>query len=401
MRSQPHVGPRVWTVPVALVALGAVAPAMLHATLAGAAAILFEATPFVLLSALLERAISRRGRSSSEVGCRPGTPRWVALAVAAAGCGCSGRLGGTLSLPAFGLCWLTFGPLAACARLGAGLALAAAMSRKLAAACESAPDPLEELHRLLPSAVAGALLSAWLVGGPAIGLSPVLALLFGALSGLLTPCSTGAVALAAAVRTAQPLAAVGLLVASTLPRFGATSTLPRGPLGCRVAYGALAVASAWLVTRSGAGFVHPRLVPLVALGAALALACALPASGTRFAGRSVAAPALLLVALVFGSPAPSSVANETTLEGAFPGERVAFEGFAQRRAGATVLVRYAITCCRADAAPVALRLDRTLPVAAGSWISARGTLRRAALGLVLHPDAVESMPPPADPFVYR
>lgn len=110
-------------------------------------------------------------------------------------------------------------------------------------------------------------------------------------------------------------------------------------------------------------------------------------------------PALLLAAAIVRVPQPSYLATETTLSNAFAGERVAFTGVVQRDAGMTAVVRYAITCCRAVAAPVSVVLDRAAPPR--HWVRVSGTLERGPPGLRLRVERLESIAVPDDPFVYR
>jgi uncharacterized membrane protein YcgQ (UPF0703/DUF1980 family) len=98
---------------------------------------------------------------------------------------------------------------------------------------------------------------------------------------------------------------------------------------------------------------------------------------------------------------PEYHATETTLSDAFAGERVDFTGVLTRTGDAATLVRYAITCCRADAAPVVIRLLDAPPAAAHGWMHARGVLVAREDDLRLRADALTPIAPPADPFVYR
>ena len=267
------------------------------------------------------------------------------------------------------------------------------------------PDPLRDLIAALPGAAGGTLLAGLLAAHPAGLEAWPLACGLGLLAGWLMPCTSGAIALAAALRHVVPAASAGILLsAGIIPRrwlgmglvpwrlfaawFMRLNSSTQWRRHCRAAadnicaeiegdhaadcgtsagYGAstdrwalggVGLACGWLVARGGAGFVHPRLVPLVAAGCVLALARLPLALRSRSISGVLVVPGVLLTALVFGSPVPSTSADETTLDGAYAGERVSFIGTATRRNGATVLVRYAITCCRADAMPVALRLDR-------------------------------------------
>jgi uncharacterized membrane protein YcgQ (UPF0703/DUF1980 family) len=106
--------------------------------------------------------------------------------------------------------------------------------------------------------------------------------------------------------------------------------------------------------------------------------------------------------LASGSPSPPLPAiDATNVSDAFAGQHVRFVGIAHAEGEATTLVRFAITCCRADAAPVGLRLDRRLPVAEGSWVQADGRLFVGTRGLTLRVRQAHTVPAPADPFVYR
>jgi uncharacterized membrane protein YcgQ (UPF0703/DUF1980 family) len=64
-------------------------------------------------------------------------------------------------------------------------------------------------------------------------------------------------------------------------------------------------------------------------------------------------------------------------------------------------VRYAITCCRADAAPMAVRLDRRPHYPAQTWLRADGRIDGAPDDLRLVAQKLEPISPPADPFIYR
>lgn len=102
-----------------------------------------------------------------------------------------------------------------------------------------------------------------------------------------------------------------------------------------------------------------------------------------------------------GAPAPVYHATETTLADLFAGERLTFTGTLTRDGSASALVRYAITCCRADAAPVVVRLARVLPDPPDTWLVVDGVIVERGRRLQLDPLHVERIAPPADPFVYR
>ncbi len=363
--------------------LAAVPPAILHGALAAAAGTVFEATPFVLAAHLVR-----------------GTP--LRLLVAAASCGCGRGLPGALSLPAAALCWLTFGPWVALARLGAALFLA---RRHIGGPEPSAREPLDELPAIGLGAAAASLATETLrsLGPSALpaALLPAVGLALGGLVGFALPCTTAALAVAAASRTTLPAAAFAILCTAGLVRPLAPAQASGRPrVDARFGMTLLAAACLVLAFRGGAGLVAPRLVPIVAAGTPLALLAFLRRGGGARPG-SWLAPAALLAVLAAGSPPPGYVATESTLTDVFPGERITFTGIAHRSGAATIVQRFAITCCRADAAPVAIRTQTALPVPDGTWVEVCGTLVRGRSGLALAVSRSRAVPAPADPFVYR
>ncbi len=114
-----------------------------------------------------------------------------------------------------------------------------------------------------------------------------------------------------------------------------------------------------------------------------------------------AIPIVMLIAIAARSPMPQRNVDATVLDEAFAGEALAFTGVAHASHGGTIIQRYAITCCRADAALVAVRTTRRLSVADGSWITVSGLLENAPAGLSLSPARWRRIAPPPDPFVYR
>lgn len=375
-------------------AAASLAPAAVHAVLASAAGTLFEAAPFVLVASLVER-IARRVRPTSAAAAR--NCAWLA------GCGC-GPLPGALSLPALALCWFGFGPAIALARTLAALAIARLAGRDRDGVAEPAADPLGELAALVAPAIGGAVVGQFLLQTNA-GIPPAIGFLAGALLGALSPCAAGSVAFACAVRFTSPATAVGLLATAGLcslaRRDTSTSRRATGAVSARLPAAAIALACALLVARHGAGFLNPRLVPFVVL--ASLLAAGLAAAGS-FPCRPVVwtAPATMLAALVCGSPSPVvPPASATSLDGAFPGESLRFAGVAQHDDASTTLVRLAITCCRADAAPVAVRLERLFSAPDGAWVEVDGVLVSRSGGLVLRVTHARRTNPPVDPFVYR
>jgi len=396
--------------PLLALALGcaALGPGTLHAALAAAAGSLFEAAPFVLAAELV--------------------PRRLQFAVQLGGCGCAGRVPGALSLAATALCWIAFGPPVALARFGAGLAMmhfAPPRHNVTGTASAAPPDALDELLMLAPCAAAAAVgASALLPVAPHLmqaPLGPLAAFALGIALGSVAPCATAAVAIAAALGPHLAPAAAGLLLTGGLVRLPNALRLCPRPAGVTPATAvaarlAIAAALGLLAQRGAAGFVNPRLLPLIVLGALLALlsACrALPFMHRRtvVAWHHIArpwpfgatlVPAILFAALAAGSPVPRERANATQLADAYPGERLSFVGTVERSdGGASVLERYEITCCRADAAPIVVRLTSHLSVDDGTWVVASGVLAPSARGLALRLGRWKTVRPPADPFVYR
>ncbi len=217
----------------------ALPPAAAHGALAAAAGSLFEALPFVLAGTLL--------------------PTRLAFAGPLLACGCGGRLPGALSLPAVGLCWVSFGPAVTLARTAAAILAALAgfgglrgarcrggrsprggirdraqVGGRPGVACkpgsrphnavdqrlrtlqpDESPDPFVDLGRIGLAGFAGSLVAQAL---PATvhGLWPPVAFLAGAVAGSLSPCATAALTAAEGLRAASPAAAAGLLSSAGL-----------------------------------------------------------------------------------------------------------------------------------------------------------------------------------------
>jgi len=372
---------------------------VLHAALASAAGTAFEAAPFVL------------------VACFGGSPR-VRRLTSLASCGC-GPLPGALGLPALALCWLAFGPLPALARLVAALGALVLFRPVCDAGLE--PDPLAELEAITLAAFVSAAGCEALRGANGTAhpgaFAASIAFLVGACLGILSPCASAAVATAAGLRGTSLAASAGLLAtAGIVPRVLFRSIARRTPFLAaglpptrragrdgRIGYALLGCGCAALTARGAAGFVHPRLLPALAIAAALCLCLALRGSLAPRTKASLALPLALLGALVAGSPLPRESIDVTNIGAAFPGASLHFTGVAEERGARTVLVRYAITCCRADASPVAVLTEQRLRVRDGAWIEASGTIVRDGDGdrLVLRPEKWREIPQPADPFVYR
>ena len=393
----------------------ALGPATLHTALAAAAGTLFEAAPFVLVAEILPK--------------RQGLRTLAALA----GCGCGAVVPGALSFVALGLCWLTFGPAVTFARALAGVVVLAWRGHPPGDRSDPA-DPFSQLLALAPSAAVAAVCSSVVAShATALAAEPggkIAAFAIGLTLGAFAPCGTAAVAIAAALSPQLPFAAAGVLVTGGLvPRIvlarGSARTRNDDRYGgphesahhehqsdsgccgkpCRAPSGrlcieriALGLALGVLALGGPRGFINARLVPFEGFAAAVAFAGARRTPGVAGA---FAVPLVLFVALAAGSPEPSYVTNETRLDDAFAGERIAFTGVAHRDGKQTIVQRFAITCCRVDASAIAVRTTAPLPVADGSWIRTTGVLIDAPSGLLLRPNAWREIASPLDPFVYR
>ena len=396
---------------------------------AAAAGSAYEAAPFVLFATLL-------GDSTASVG----RARSIFAFVDLGGCGCArSRVPGALTIPALAVTLLSFGPFVAAARVAAALAGRAARTRVARAATRPPafvapgdtaatgnPAVSENPSATLTSIAAAAFLAslaATALGSGAVRLSPPVLFSAGLVLGAIAPCATAGVAIAAGFAHALPASAAGVLCTAgivTLPREpapvargGGTSAGPVCADG-RFVDILLGVALALLAVVGPSGLVNPRLLPAIAGAAALSFGLAFrptkkrnaaPSASRRTAApasRSLAAPALMLAALIHPEPVSTPAADGTRLDAAFPGEYLAFTGVAHRTSAGTTLSRLSITCCRLDASPIAVRLDRTLGARDGAWIEADGVLLGAAEGsLVLHPARIAAVTAPSDPFVYR
>jgi hypothetical protein len=376
------IRPFAWGVP-ALALAAALPPAALHGALAAAAAGLFEAVPFILASALA-----------------PGK-RWRGLAPLLA-CGCGGRFPAALALPSLALCWFAFGPLPTLLRLGAAVLIAVRAPRECSGSDAAESDPFADLLGLGVASFVAALLAEWLrafaphAGGP---LAALFAFALGLAAGALAPCATAGIGAAMALRSVSPFASAGLLVTSGM--FAPWRTAWRRPArDARAAFALLALACALLCARGTQGFLNPRLWAVAPLGAICAAACAL--RGTRSAvSQPYAVPAALLIALAVGSPPPPQT-SATIPYDLYPGRTADFTGTVARGplAGSSTLVRFAILCCRADAEPIALELDRRLDARAGTWVNVRGVAIERDGRTVLRVERARTVAAPADPFLY-
>ncbi|MBV8491660.1 MAG: hypothetical protein JO199_14130 [Candidatus Eremiobacteraeota bacterium] len=378
---------RVWLLVSAAAAVVAVVPSSaVRSVVATAASTLVEATPLLLAGAVVARLLGRH-----------------AGIVAYAGCGC-GTGPSARSLPAAALAWIVFGPAVAIARVVAAGIAARIVSGSRCAHERAAPHVLGELMALIPSALlAGAATQVNAVVDLA-HLPPYAQLAIGAGLGFASsPCGVGAVAVASSLHARSPLVAIGFLCVAGIADARALVRAPERSHAQTAdggAYFALAVAFALLATQRGGTLVNPALTPIL-------LACAASAAVLAFVARTsrctpdFLVPALVLTGLFSNAPPPEYRATETTLSDIFPGERITFTGTLVRRDGKAALVRYAIVCCRADAAPVAVRLAEMPAYPAGTWLRVDGTMTGARDDLRLNSKRVSAISPPGDPFVYR
>jgi|HubBroStandDraft_4_1064222.scaffolds.fasta_scaffold00002_196 hypothetical protein len=361
-------------------------PDALRSALAGASSALFEATPFLFAGALLELLLRRRCALLEHLGC---------------GCG-SGP--SARSLPAAAATWIAFGPLVAVERYLAALLVAQILHRvsPRKKTHRSLAHPLSELAAVFPAALLAGVAMQFASTFDSRSLPQAAAAFFGAALGFVaSPCGLGAVALAGALRVHAPVAAAAFLCVAGLVDLRA---LAGGrhiePGDDALAYAMLAFALGIVAWRHGDALVHPAFAAALAGCACAALVCAYAhRRSRRAAGR--AAPALMLAGAILGAPPPQYHATETTLTDLFAGERLTFTGALDRDGSSSAVVRYAITCCRADAAPVAVRLDRSPPYPNGTWLRVEGRVAQNAGAFRLVTEHAERVAPPADPFLYR
>ena len=301
---------------------------------------------------------------------------------------------------------LTFGPIAALGRFLAAFIFMRLRERKCRADRVASPCVLDQLGTIGLLAFFSALFLA-LIRMQAFGLSyrgmPA-PLLFagGIVLGLLTPCTVGALAAASGLRAGAAPLALGVFCSAGL--FPMRRSHPGDKAGTsldgRLLYGFIALSCGIAAAQSGAGLVHPKLTPLAALGALSACAAAVRPP-VRAGYPALLAAFLMFAGLILHVPPPIYNPGETTLENIYPGQEVRFIGEISGYETPTTLVRYAVTCCRADASPLALRLDRRLNERSGAWIEARGVIERDTGGMHLYVRRYRRIAQPSDPFLYQ
>jgi hypothetical protein len=364
----------------------AFSPETIRGTLAACASALVETTPFLFAGVLCSRLLRDRPHLLDYLSC---------------GCG---RGPSARSLPAAAAASLAFGPVVAAARCLGAVLVASLLRRRLPCASEQhrQAHPLGELAAVLPAAaVAGVAMQLFAAFDPQ-RLSPLGNVLLGAALGFTAaPCGLGAIAVAAALRVHAPLAAAAFLCIAGIVDLRTF----RAPLGVTAehdafAYLLLAVALGVVALRGGDELVRPEFAPAIGCCAVAALAC-VALYRCRRSPKARVAPLLMLIGALAGAPPPRYYATETTMTDLFPGERLTFTGALTRKGSASAIVRYAITCCRADASPVAVRLERPPPYPTGTWLRVGGRVESFAGDLRLVAERADRVAAPTDPFIYR
>ncbi len=360
-------------------------PDTVRTALATSASALVEATPFVFAGVVLGCVLRRSGNVVAHLGC-------------GCGAGPSAR-----SLPAAAATCLIFGPLVAAARYCAALLVARALrSRGQMAHDDARPVPLAELGAVLPAALMAGACAQLLGGFDAVRLPPLAGAAIGAALGFAAaPCGLGAIALAGALRVHAPVTTAAFLCVAGIVDLRALRSRSRVQTNHDVlAYALLAAASAIVAWRHGDALVHPALaLPLWGCAAA-ALFCAVRHRRRTCASARIA-PGLMLAGALIGAPPPIYHATETTLTELFDGESLSFAGVLTCENGGCALARYAITCCRADAAPVVVRLSAAPRYPLGTWLRATGRIDEVHGDPRLVAQSIERIAPPLDPFIYR
>jgi hypothetical protein len=362
-------------------------PDSIRSALASSAGALVEATPFLFASMALSLFLKRARYVADYLGC-------------GCGAGPSAR-----SLPAAAATWLAFGPYVALARFGAACIAGRVVSRSgkhcgAEHGVRTLPA-LDQLAAVLPAAVLAGAAAQFGTLFAGRHFSPIESALGGALFGFIAaPCGIGAVAVAGALRERDPIAAAGFLCVAGIVDLRALRAQSHGSgSGDVFSYLILAAALAIVALRHGDALVHPAFTAPLALCAVAATYLALLTRRQR-RGCVRVAPAVMLAAALLGAPAPRYHATETTMRDLFPGERLNFTGTLVRTSGTSAIVRYAITCCRADAAPIAIRLERPPPYETGTWLRVDGTVEERNGAAQLRAQRIARVAAPHDPFVY-
>ena len=347
----------------------------LQTLLATTASTLFESTPFILAGTLLAGI----------------APRLGVWAVPLLGCGCAGGRPAR-SIPAAVATALAFGPAVAAARFAAAWVQFGSGSRPHGHQHPSFGADSTAL--LLPAAAAAVL--GFASRSAALHAFPLTVAL--AAASVFAPCGFGALAFAVTLRHESPLLATCALIGGAfvaLPRTFARSAGAHDGLAYAVGSIACAIAAA----HHGSSLVNPRFAPALAVCAAMLMVLAYRHRGDRAAWLR-AAPLVMFFACILTQPAPHYAATEASFQDAFAGERIDFSGVLVSARGQSELVRYAITCCRADAQAVSVALARRSNMPDGTWLHVSGVFRRDGPRYVVD-GTLARIAPPADPFLYR
>jgi len=350
-----------------------------RSVLATAASTLFEALPFLVAARLFK------------------LPAW-------AGCGC-GNGPAALSIPALCATWLALGPLVAIARFIAAIVMGKCIRAPHTHGKDHHENVLSDLCAIVPYGIIAGIIAHVLPALIAMphAVSPLFALCMGSVFGfLLAPCGLGIIGIAGALHAYAPAAMLGFLCIAGICDLRTLVRLPKPHIiSDRAAYMLLVAACSVVAWQHGAALVHPRFIYALLLSNIALLYLAWRSAGNAPSFQALAIPAGMFITALLGAPAPTYQATETTLAAAFPGEHLTFTGVITRTKSITALVRYAITCCRADAAPVSIRLAHDIPVPEKQWVEAHGTLELRNGVLELKVTRFTKQATPNDPFIYR
>ncbi|MBV8149364.1 MAG: hypothetical protein JO092_09760 [Candidatus Eremiobacteraeota bacterium] len=359
---------------------------------ATAAGVLFESTPFLLGGIVFRVALRAEG--------------WMPYL----GCGC-GTGSSARSLPATAAAWFVFGPAIALSRLAGAIVVNALLrTRFLTRKPESrvanegsqreADSLLGALEGLLPAALLTGIVTQELARFDIPHAGPFVNVLCGLLLGVAAPCGLGAIAVASALHAHAPTAATAYLSVAGIvdvTALRAQRVCSRRPHDA-CSYAMLILSLGLVAFRHGDALVHPKIAFALWLCATAVFPLAVRYRRERAFFFS---PVIMLLGALAAAPAPSYRETETTLADLFPGERLSFTGRLAQDAHHAALVRYAITCCRADAVPVSVRLAAPIPIPADAWIRADGVVVECGDERCLLTQSFARIAPPSDPFVYR
>jgi len=293
---------------------------------------------------------------------------------------------------------LTFGPAIAVVRFAAALAIAGTLRRRT---CTLETPAIGELASLLPYASIAGIVAGVLPNALHLHFGVMTGIIAGLGLGFLAPCALGAVAIAGTLRHVSVAASIAMLAVSGICDLRAfrSASSAHGDHDF-FAYGMSAAACAWLAAAHGGTLLNPRFTTGLWLSATALILLAAVHRKQRCA-RVRWAPLVMVAGIVCCHTSPAYTITETTLADASAGDAVSFRGMLTRHGGAAALVRYAITCCRADAQPVVIRLTQPLRETDGEWFAVRGRLLNEPFGLALKVEKYRHTDAPADPFIYR